>query len=288
MKRILIPTDFSETSRNALNYAIEASKMSPAELYLMHSIETEASLYTDFLGMNREFKMALANKAEEKLNELKDAVLLYQGVEVKTLLIKGRFLDAIKEAVEQNHIDLIIMGTLGASGIREKIWGSNTGNVIGRTKVPVLVIPHEARWEQPQKFLLATKYLEENPAILEYLFELAIEFKAKVEVGVFADKHEHYIEEDRLHAIEQINRYGELLRQTYQDETTAAMQVIETDLHTALEHYIKQNGVDVLVMITYQHEQDFWDRISYPSLTKRMSYNTEIPLLAIPAHPVLV
>ena len=205
-------------------------------------------------------------------------------VEIETSVPRGRFLDCVRNEVADKNVDLIIMGTLGTSGIAEKLWGSNTGNVIGRTQVPVLVVPHEYKWKKPEKIFLASKYLEEDSGILDFLFEMADQFMAQVQVGVFEDDKEFFIEEDRIVASGRIESYAEFLQKKYKEDTVASSRLIGDDFRETLEHYLEDHQMDMLVMITYQHEHDFWDRISYPSLTKRLSYNTTSPLLAIPAN----
>jgi len=76
-------------------------------------------------------------------------------------------------------------------------------------------------------------------------------------------------------------RYEALLKNKYHQETLTATQVFSERFEDSLQEYIRENQIDILAMITYP--RSFWNRIFHPSITKRMSYHTQIPLLAIPA-----
>jgi nucleotide-binding universal stress UspA family protein len=68
----------------------------------------------------------------------------------------------------------------------------------------------------------------------------------------------------------------------YNEETLTSAHLTGEDFETTLQNFIRENDIDILVMVTYQNT--FWSRIFNPSKTKRMSYHTNIPLLAIPAN----
>jgi len=75
-----------------------------------------------------------------------------------------------------------------------------------------------------------------------------------------------------------------MLKKQYHQDTLTATQLFGNNFEDTLQEYILANRIDVLAMITYP--RNFWDRLFHPSITKRMSYHTQIPLLAIPASTV--
>ncbi|MBN9352324.1 MAG: universal stress protein [Chitinophagaceae bacterium] len=279
MKRILVPTDFSDTAENAIDFAVQTSKIFPAKITLLHSYEVYSSFSTDYLGVNREFTYSMLNDIEKNLDEVKNRILKQHGIEVDTFISTYPLYNAIEKAVQEKKPDLIIMGTLGASGIKEKIWGSRTSSVIGKTKIPVLVIPDSYKWSKPKKMLLATNRFQKDPEILRFLFELAGLYMANVQVGVFTDtdndKAETFIENKQ-----KIAEYEDFLKSTYYENTLTSNHLTGTDFRETIQDYISQNDIDILVMVTYQ--TGFWKRLFNPSMTKKMSYHTEVPLLAIP------
>lgn len=280
MKQILVPTDFSESADNAIDFAIQSSKILPAKVTLLHSYEVNSSLYTDYMGVNKEFTSSLLNDADKNLAELSERISETQNVKADTLLSIESLQEAIAKTVKDKGIDLIVMGTLGASGLREKIWGSTTAAVITNTKIPVMAIPIEYHWQKPKKILFTTNRFEKESGILNYLFELAGMYMARVQVAVFTDEDDDkaatFIENKS-----KIAEYESFLKENYQEETLTSAHLYGEQFEDTLQNFIKENEIDMLVMVTYQNK--FWNRIFNPSKTRRMSYQTKIPLLAIPA-----
>lgn len=278
VKQILVPTDFSKCADNAIDFAVQSAKILPAKVTLIHSFEVNDNIYTDYVGVNREYNLTMLNDAKEKLARLKKHIEETNGVVVDTFISTHSLQDAIAKFLKEKKPDLIIMGTLGASGIKEKLWGSRTAAIIGKSDIPVMAIPVEYKWKKPQKVLLATNKFEKEPAILDYLFELAGLYMAQVQIAVFTD-----VDDDKaavfLEHKHNISQYEKFLKEEYNEDTLASVHLHGKDFQTTLQNFIKKNNIDVLVMVTYQ--RTFWKRIFDPGITKHMSYHTHIPLLAI-------
>lgn len=280
MKQILVPTDFLTCANNAVDFAVQSAKLLPAEVTLLHAFELKGNLYTDYMGVNTEFNQSLVDEIENKLAQLKSNIEETEGIIVNTYISRSSVTKAILQATEDKNGDLIVMGTLGASGIKEKLWGSKTAEVIGNSKVPVMVIPYEYEWKKPEKLLMATNHFEEEPAVLDFLFEVADLYMAQVQVAVFTDEDDDqavtFLEHTR-----KTPQYEKMLKEQYNEETLTATHLFGKEFEETLQKHIDENEIDILAMVTYP--RSFWDRIFLPSMTKRMSYHTNIPLLAIPA-----
>lgn len=280
MKQILVPTDFSKCANNAIDFAVQSAKILPAKITLLHSFEVNGNIYTDYMGVNKEFTSALLDDANEKLTQIRQRIKETDGVVADTLVSTDSLQEAIKKSVKEKAFDLVVMGTLGASGLKEKLWGSRTSAVIGKSAIPVMVIPIDYKWKKPEKILFATNQFEREPAILNYLFELAGLYMARVQVAVFTDE-----DDDKaltfLDHKSKIAQYGTFLKDSYKEDTLISTHLYGEEFEETLQNFIKENDIDLLVMVTYR--QRFWNRIFNPSKTKRMSYHTNIPLLAIPA-----
>lgn len=281
MKRILVPTDFSETATIALNFAIESARILPAKITLLHSYEIYADYSADYLGINTELTYSILNESEIRLDRLRESIQEKHHLEVDTFLSTYPLNEAILKAIEEKNIDLIVMGTLGNSGTKEKIWGSRTSAVIGKTTVPVIAIPHDYKWKKPEKILFATNHFQDDSRILNSVFELSGLYMANVQVAVFTDT-ENDKTETYLHNKQHIAEYEDTLKARYYENTVSSVHLIGKDFSDTLQEYIKKNEIDMLIMVTYQ--AGFWKRLFNPSITRKMSYNTQIPLLAIPAH----
>jgi nucleotide-binding universal stress UspA family protein len=282
MKKILVPTDFSGCANNAVDFAVQSARILPAEIVLLHAFEVKGNVYTDYMGVDKEFTQSLLDDAEQKLMQVKKSIEETEEVIVTTRIFRGPVKDAVAETAIAISADLIVMGTLGASGFKEKLLGSKTASIIGSVNIPVMAIPYEYEWKKPEKFLIATNHFEKEPAILDYVFELADLYMAQVQVAVFTDEDDDKAATYMEH-IRKTPQYEKQLKQQYKEETLIATHLYGLEFEETLREHIKQKDIDILVMITYQKEDGIWQRIFRPSKTKTMSYHLNIPLLAIPA-----
>lgn len=281
MKQVLVPTDFSKCADNAVDFAVQSAKILPAEVTLLHSFEVVDNTYTDYMGVNREFNLSIISDAKKKLEEIKKNTKENNAMDIDTSVSTDSIQDSIMKFTKEKQIDLIVMGTQGASGLKEIIGGSRTATTIGKTKIPIIAVPIDYTWKKPQKMLFMTNKFEREASILNPIFELADLYMAEMQVAVFTDE-----DDDRSGTFvehrDRISEYEQLLKNSYKEETIASTHLIGENFEEALQEFIKENSIDILVMVTYQRK--FWDRIFNPSKTKKMSYHTHIPLLAIPAR----
>jgi nucleotide-binding universal stress UspA family protein len=280
MKKILVPTDFSACADNAVDFAVQSAKLLSAELILFHAFEMKNIAYTDYTGGDKELNKALLDDAHDKLVEMKRAIEEAERVTVQTYVSVNPVTDALLQAAGELDVDFIVMGTRGAGFLKEKLWGSKTAAMIGKTKVPLIVIPTDYEWKKPEKLLLATNHFENEPVIMDFLFELADLFMVQVHVAVMTDEDDDkavtFLEHTR-----RLQRFEKILKEQYNEPTLTGTHLYGKDFETTLQEHIDAQGIDMLAMVTYQ--RGFWDRIFHPSMTKKMSYHTEVPLLVIPA-----
>ena len=140
MKRILVPTDFSDYAENALKAAAIMAKKNKCEIFLLHLLELPNQM-SDVMksGGSIPEALLLVKKANETLQKIKEQTFL-KGVSVKTFVQFERAFDGILSFNKKNKIDLIVMGSHGTSGIEEILIGSNTEKVVRLSEIPVLVI----------------------------------------------------------------------------------------------------------------------------------------------------
>ncbi len=280
MKQIVVPTDFSPCADTAIDFAVQSAKLLPAEITLLHSFEVSGNASTNYMGVNKEFNRSMLADAHQKLIAIKKRIEDAEQLVVHTVVSTEALNDAIQYTAKEKNADLVVMGTLGASGIKEKIWGSRTAALIGNIHIPVMVIPHAYKWQKPEKLLLATNLFEKEPAILNYLFELAGLYMSRVQVAVFThDQADHaatFLEHTR-----DLPHYEAYLKRNYNEETLTSAHLYGNNFRETLQQFIKESSIDILAMVAYPRR--FWDSLFHPSHTKRMSYHTSIPLLVIPA-----
>ncbi|WP_340065058.1 universal stress protein [Ascidiimonas aurantiaca] len=160
MKRILVPTDFSNFAENALKAAAQLARRFDAELYLMHSLELPFHLANAEKNDIPEaiFFMKLAR---QKFEEFKSKPYLKDLKVIETVEDSSTY-DAVNSAVSKNEIDLVVMGSGGASGFKEFVIGSTTEKVVRHAKVPVLVIKKDMNDFKVDNFVFACDFTPES------------------------------------------------------------------------------------------------------------------------------
>jgi nucleotide-binding universal stress UspA family protein len=143
IKKILCPTDFSETSKKALNYAIELTKAFNAELEILHVQLDEAQVVAFYLpeatinNVKKELEESTKQQLEDFCNNLRHDL---EQINYTKKIIKGvPHIEIIQEAKATNA-DLIVIGTHGRSGFEHVLFGSTTEKVIRKSPCPVLSV----------------------------------------------------------------------------------------------------------------------------------------------------
>lgn len=278
MKKLLVPIDFSPTANSAIEFAVKTAKIFPAEVTLLHSYEVNSGFSADYYAGNREFNLMMLSDIEKRLDKAREKIKDLYDERVETFISTYSLNDSINKAVEEKHIDMIVMGTLGASGIKEKLWGSHTSGLIGKTETPVLVVPHDYEWKKPRKVLFATKRFEKDPGIINFIFELSGLYMANVQVAVFTDEDDEkagtYIDNSK-----KIEEYEAYLKDNCHENNLTSVHLTGENFKETVEQYIKEHDIDLLVMVTYN--TGFLDRLFNRSMTEKMSFQTKIPLLVL-------
>jgi len=138
-KKILCPVDFSDTSMNAANNAINFSMEIKAEITFIHVIDIQAlQNIGDLSGGGINDMNLLIEEEKPVLKKLKDECDK-KGVKVKTILTHGEPVSVILETIKEDGHDLIIMGTHGKTGLTRLVMGSIAENVLRKSDIPVLL-----------------------------------------------------------------------------------------------------------------------------------------------------
>jgi len=215
------------------------------------------------------------------LNALQKIVAeIYPTVKTETGLLNGTITNIIHDFAEKQQVDLIIMGTTGASGIKEIFMGSVAAGTIGRAKIPVLTVPVGYAMEEPDGILFATNRFEQNKDLLKPIVELANLYAATIHVAVFVDSDDAQAV-DYIFNTRQLLEYLEVLQKMFPGIKFKGELLEGSDFETTVDKYDTKNEVDIIAMITYP--KSFWEKIMRKSMTKKMAFHSTIPLLAIPA-----
>lgn len=272
MKTILVPTDFSKNTENALLYAVDIAKREKASLLLLHACQTNyTSTDIPYFEIGDEISKTKKD-ADKHLHALAKKHIEDKNVPFEIMNVDEYPVEAVLRVVTEKEVDLIVMGTKGASGVLGAIFGSNTAKVIEKVKCPVLAIPEAAGFHPIKKITYATSYIKSDFECLRKVIEIAEPFKAHLNIVHISDrrnsheqensKMEEFISEVKIKA-----PYWNLTFEVIFDEET----------EQALQNYIDKHEAGLLVMST--HHRDFFDKIFGKSYTQQMAYHTKVPLL---------
>ncbi len=161
MKRILVPTDFSEHARYAKNVAVQIAKKNNCEIFLLNLLDLPSHMNDAISsGANIPEIMLFLKKTNEKLEELKSDPI-FDGINVTAEARIEKAFDGIVKYSQSNDIDLIVMGSHGTSGFQELFIGSNTEKVVRVSDIPVLVVKGEITDFNPKNIVFASDFSSE-------------------------------------------------------------------------------------------------------------------------------
>jgi nucleotide-binding universal stress UspA family protein len=178
MKKILIPTDFSQNAEYALKVAAQIAKKNNGEIILLHMLELPHQ-GSDALGSGTDIPeiMFFKNAAIRKLEELMDEDYL-DGLKVSEIVQFELAFNGILKISQINNVDLIVMGSHGASGYKEMFIGSNAEKVVRNSEVPTLIIKKDEGEFDVNNFVFASDFNEEAKKPFEKAVEFANKFDA--------------------------------------------------------------------------------------------------------------
>lgn len=182
MKRILVPIDFSKEAECAAKVAASIAKKTNSEIYLLHMLELPVNTIdpADMSGLRSEPQIIYFMKlAHQKFDKFKQLPFL-KGIKViESVQFHHAFAGIISES-EKNNIDLIVMGSQGASGLQEMFIGSNTEKVVRRSNIPVLVIKKGKDNFDINNIVFASDFSNECKKTFQKVIDFAKLFNAKI------------------------------------------------------------------------------------------------------------
>lgn len=275
MTSILVPTDFSENANTAIEYACELGKSLGAKVLIVNIYTPAVTQYNIVSPLIQEETNRAQKIAEDKLKSICDIVQeQYSPLDCQYKFLVGGIVDSIEKQIEENNIDLVIMGTRGASGLERILFGSNATKVIEKVKCPVLAVPRDVPFETPKRIVYATDFNNAELAHVQKLATIANAFKAEIMMThITTDK-------ESLQSEEMLKRNFAKRVSEITDYTPINYFVkYEEDIDRALESFTEQVDADWIALFT--HTRSLFEKLYNPSMTKSMAYHSKIPLLAI-------
>lgn len=280
MQKILFPTDFSPAANHAFVYALHLANKLKGEITTLHAYpvpEIHGVVMPNLIGeIEQSIQMEEFDDYKKSVDHLRKIAddqkmahlpvdhTMHTGSTIRTILVNAR----------SKAYDLIVMGTKGATGLREVFVGSIAGEVMEKAPCPVLVIPDEAVFDNNIDRIVITTDLtdEDEKAMLEVLKFAALFDRCQV-ICVHVCKEGQEQKESEFNA----------LKWKYRGNTNLHFEMlVSRDILEALNEFLELNQVDVVAMLT--HKRSFFKELFNYSRAKRLIYHSRIPLLSIPAE----
>ena len=273
MKNILLPTDFSGNSKNAIQYALKFFEGENCTFHILNSQKPTGYITADVLygapgtsiyeGILNDNKKALENMVQfcESNSEEENFTFIPK-------LDFDNIADAINQAVALNNIELIVMGSNGATGAAEVLFGSNTLKVIRNVDCPVLIVPEDYTFENIEAVLLSLNYQNEvSKESVSLITEIVKKNGASLKILE--------IEEEDI----------QLAAQTNQPERSFTGLNLEQYSIKNIPASVAINAFEQLIPVQLHamivERKSFLDRFIFGSETSKISYGSPIPLLVL-------
>ena len=273
MKNILLLTDFSENSINAIRYALQLFENDITNFYVLHVEKPDTYMSDDLLvAGNASLHDSIVKKSKQKLtrlvveleNEFKNKNFSYQ-----ILVDYDVLTDAIKQIMDSKDIDLIVMGTNGVTGAKEVVFGSNTINVIRRIDCPALVIPEAFTYRRPKEVLLPLDLFDSlSGDAFMHIVKFAKRFSKTLHILRIKPHNETSKEEKKDK--EHIDYFLKDIPYKYHS-------IINVPMHYAADCYMQTNNIDLTTLIV--QKESLFERFFGGSPTTKIANKMSLPLL---------
>lgn len=286
VRKILVPVDFSDHSRNAALFALGMAGPLKAEICLVHAYYNPATQAEPFDGtFNYEITIdkyvkEMETNARKRLDELKIELRklakqhAYSIKTITTKLINGFEVSSVLQMTEDYKPGVIVLGTRGKSSKYKALVGSVTNRVIEKTGVPVLVVPHDASFkgvEKTNRIMYATDFDDYDYTALHRLMSFVRPFRMSIHCVHICCQATSPYDKAKMHELE--NQFKEEW-----NEDDVFFDIIESkDIIEGFNRYIAENDID-LISITI-HKRNIIEKWLNPDITKKLLFTTNKPIL---------
>lgn len=273
MKKILIPVDFSETSKNAARYGVKLAASIPGAsviLYNMYKKIIPGSDGTPLSDADLSRQIILKNAMDSLKEELSGEV----DVNIETVAEDGSSLvENVSRYVKNHGIDWIVMGITGATRLEQILFGSNALEMVHSGVCPVIIVPPKAEFEKIENILLASDFKDVVKTTPEAQIKKLLDaFKPKFHI-VNID-HEHYVELTDEYKAERAK-----LEEMFKDYNPEFSFIRLFDFLEAISIFSEDKNIDLIITVPRSH--NFLTKLFRTSNTKALAYHSHIPIAAI-------
>jgi nucleotide-binding universal stress UspA family protein len=274
MNTILVPVDFSETSDNALNYAIGLANYLSAKIILLHvdSIPLVNNEFQDLsyvINKSKEENIAMLNAKAELIK--KDNFLIG---EVDYFAESGELKSQISNYILEKNIDFLVMGVSGHNTVLGKVvLGSNAVSVSRESNIPVFIVPKNCRFKKITNIAYASEY---DTRVIEHNGLIQIKYINAIFGSLLYVL--HIIPNNHL-INEQESQIDSFVEQKLDHTNHRTFILTDNSVSTAILDFINAHNIDLVVL--EQKEHSFLYKLFHTSATKELAFNSPVPILTI-------
>ncbi|WET02386.1 universal stress protein [Flavobacterium sp. YJ01] len=274
MKKILFPTDFSDAATNAFIHALEFAKVVKAELILLHTFEIpvyDSQFFPEnYASIYSSIELAKFEMFKDEIPKLRTiaAERKLDDIVIKHRLMDGDLIYNLKNAVEEDKADFVIMGTNSVSDWTKFFTGSNTESVISGVEVPVLCVPIEAKYKKVKTIGFTTRYREKDKKELKKILKIAKKTDAKVKSLYVKTSNSDVTDEARKE-----------FEREFAAENVEFLVLPSDDVKETILDFVLFKDIDILTTIT--HKRSFFESIFDSSFSKKITKEVPIPILVM-------
>ncbi|HEX5026153.1 MAG TPA: universal stress protein [Agriterribacter sp.] len=281
MRRILVPTDFSPTAEKAFRYALDLALNTQATIILYHIYHPVDGPFIDVKQTGKQYNIQAETNLLKRLQRLKKKITKETDtVTVSTLIGRPPLIDNILGFAENNHIDLVVMGTRGTSELKKIMIGSTAAKVAEEADVPVLLVPEKFEPGEHKQIVFASDYHKSDPEALSLAAELLKPENCTITVlHLFSA---YATETERKSEKENFDKYTSQLQQQF-DQYTLRFHLLETtSFSETIKNLDKKIPYDLLVMV--RRKKTFFQKLFGDSFTQMLTFLAKKPMLIIPGE----
>ncbi len=281
IKKILVPTDFSEISYSALEYAAFVAKKAGAKITLLHVYEHGDD---DSAQKITNYKELIEKGIQQKMEDIKSENMNLWGVKIETKIVNGKTYREIEAAVQELGIDMVVMGTHGSKldvkHLSKYFLGSNAYRTVHESSCPVITIRKKAKKIECANILLPLDVTKESRQKTDFAVEWAKLFGAKIHLLAVTELLDEFISD--------VNKLNELLKEVetrLQKEEipyTVKMYRNSSLSKTVLQHAKKMNCDLVLIM---SRKDSMFGEFLVPAADRKVIGESEISVLSLRPKP---
>ncbi|MFV8373343.1 universal stress protein [Flavobacterium sp. LB2P74] len=274
MKKILFPTDFSDVSKNAFIYALKLADSIDAEIITMHVYHSQQ---VGYINVSKYLHEIYDVTELSNFENYKDEVPILRRiaeennldkVKISHVLVLGNLIDEIQKITKHENVDFIVMGTKGATSLKETFLGTVATKVMNNVKAVILAIPERCKYQPVKNLLFITEYKSADIECFTRVMTLTKIFQAHIDCLRVQPPHHENKNTD-------MQEWNELIK----SHNIALHSISGDDVEGIILNFMDSYKINMIAMHVYH--KNFFEKLFQISLSKKLAFHVNVPILAI-------